>query len=154
VTVYTLKRTQFIGRPLKDVFAFFEKPENLARLTPKSVGFEILTPTPIVMRTGTTVDYTIKVFGVRRFWTTLITDYDPPYRFVDVQLKGPYAFWHHTHQFEETRGGSTIHDTVRYVLPCGPLGWVMHRLLVRHQLRRIFDYRANVIASLFNGSRP
>ena len=149
MTKYIFRRSQFVGRPVAEVFAFFEKPENLAKITPGSVGFEILTPTPIPMRTGVVIDYTIRVLGVRQHWTTLITDYEPPYRFVDVQLKGPYLFWHHTHRFESIDGGTMMHDTVEYVMPFGPLGRMIHALFVKRQLRSIFDYRAAEIARWF-----
>ncbi|MDX9858436.1 MAG: SRPBCC family protein [candidate division Zixibacteria bacterium] len=153
MSVYTLIRTQLIRRPLREVFAFFENPQNLERITPDTVGFRILTPLPVTMKTGAVIDYTIRVFGLRRFWTTLITDYEPPHRFVDVQLKGPYAFWHHTHAFEETVEGTLMHDTVRYLVPFGVVGRLIHGLLVSRQLRKIFDYRAAVIADHFEPYR-
>lgn len=150
MSVYTLSRRQLIERPLDEVFAFFENPENLARITPGSVGFRILTPLPIVMKAGAVIDYTIKVFGIRRYWTTLITDYAPPHRFVDVQLRGPYTFWHHTHTFEATERGTLMRDEVRYVLPFGVIGRLVHALLVKRQLQKIFDYRGAVIATHFS----
>ncbi|MBD3332299.1 CDP-paratose 2-epimerase, partial [candidate division GN15 bacterium] len=99
--VYTLKREQLIRRPRQDVFQFFERPENLEEITPGNMGFVILTPRPILMRAGAVLDYTVRVLGVRIRWTTLIESYDPPERFTDVSIKGPYSFWHHTHTFEE-----------------------------------------------------
>lgn len=146
---YTLERTQTITRPLAEVFAFFENPENLTKITPGSVGFEILTPSPIAMHTGAVIDYTIRVLGLRQHWTTLITAYTPPQSFVDVQLKGPYQFWHHTHRFEEVAEGTRMVDHVRYVLPFGVLGRLVHALFVRSQLDRIFDFRQRVIEEYF-----
>jgi ligand-binding SRPBCC domain-containing protein len=143
--VYHLRREQILSRPRDDIFRFFERPENLARITPPSLGFEILTPPPIEMKVGALIDYTVKAMGMRRRWTTLISDYDPPHRFVDVQLKGPYLFWHHTHTFEVIDAGTRIIDEVRYVLPFGLLGRLAHGLIVRRQLEKIFAYRASVI---------
>ena len=147
---YMLERTQTIPRPLAEVSSFFENPENLSKITPDSVGFQILTPLPIVLQTGTVIDYTIKVFGLRRHWTTLITDFQAPHGFVDVQLKGPYLFWHHTHLFEEIAGGTRMTDRVRYVMPFGILGRLVHTLLVQRQLERVFDFRRQVIEEYFN----
>ena len=147
--VYTLEREQLIHRPLKEVFGFFEDPVNLARITPADLGFVILTPQPIKTQTGAVIDYTIKVLGIRNFWTTLITDYEPPYKFADVQLKGPYRLWHHTHTFEEAPEGTIVRDRVVYVLPFGILGRIAHGLLVKRQLKKIFDYRYRVIERLF-----
>ena len=148
---YMLKRQQLIPRPLDEVFGFFKRPENLARLTPTKLGFHILTPTPIEMKAGAVIDYTIKLSGLPIRWTTLITSYDPPYKFVDQQLKGPYSFWHHTHTFSPTNDGTLIIDEVRYVPPLGILGRLAHALFIRHQLERIFDFRAEFIESYFNG---
>jgi ligand-binding SRPBCC domain-containing protein len=106
------------------------------------------------MQSGTLIDYTVRATGFPVRWTTLITDYEPPYRFVDVQLKGPYSFWHHTHTFEAVDGGTMIKDTVRYVLPFGILGRAVHRLLVRRQLRKIFEYRQEFVDHYFTKTGP
>lgn len=147
---YHLHHEQCVKRPLEEVFAFFENPLNLARITPDSVGFEILTPPPIVMKAGLVLDYTIRVFGMRVHWTTIITDYEPPHRFADVQLKGPYEFWHHTHSFKAVDGGTHMVDDVLYLVPFGPLGKIANSLLVKRQLKRIFDYRAAAIEKMFS----
>lgn len=147
--VYHLHTEQIVARPLTAVFAFFERPENLARITPASLGFVILTPTPIEMKAGALIDYTIKVMGMRIRWKTLISSYDPPNKFVDEQLKGPYRLWHHTHTFESTNGGTKITDDVRYALPFGVLGRFAHALFVRHDLEKIFKHREKIISELF-----
>jgi ligand-binding SRPBCC domain-containing protein len=147
--VYTLKREQVVPRPLNEVFPFFADPRNLGRLTPPSLGFDILTPPPIEMREGALIDYTIGVLGIRMHWRTLISDYDPPQSFTDVQLKGPYLFWHHSHTFRQTDRGTVVGDEVRYILPFGIFGRLVHALLVKRQLRQIFDFREHVIGNVF-----
>ncbi len=151
--VYTLKAEQFVPRPLDEVFAFFERPENLAKITPETLGFVILTPLPIEMKAGARIEYTIKVAGFRMRWQTLISSYDPPRSFVDEQLKGPYKLWHHTHRFHTVEGGTMILDEVKYALPLGLLGRMAHALFVRRQLKGIFEYRERVIAERF-GQAP
>lgn len=146
---YHLHAEQFVAKPLEEVFAFFERPENLARITPESLGFVILTPLPIEMKIGTLIDYTIRVMGLRIRWRTLISDYDPPHSFVDEQLRGPYSYWHHTHSFTAVEGGTKIVDDVRYALPFGILGRIAHSLLVRRDLEKIFEHREKIIAHLF-----
>ncbi|PKK83218.1 MAG: CDP-paratose 2-epimerase [candidate division Zixibacteria bacterium HGW-Zixibacteria-1] len=147
--VFNLEREQFIDCPLRDVFAFFERPENLSKITPPSLGFKILTPGPIRMKQGALIDYTIRLLRIQLHWRTLISSYEPPHLFIDEQLKGPYALWHHTHRFAEKDGGTLITDKVRYALPFGFLGHLMHRFIVKGQLDRIFDYRASVIKKMF-----
>ena len=83
-------------------------------------------------------------------WRTLITSYNPPHRFVDEQLSGPYSFWHHTHTFEAVAGGTMIRDHVRYLLPLGALGSLLQKLVVRRQLEAIFRHRAQAIAAVFS----
>ena len=145
---YFLLRRQVIPKPLDAVFGFFESPANLERITPAEVGFNILTPQPITMRTGAVLDYTIRLFGIPVRWTTQIVGYDPPYRFADVALKSPYSFWHHTHSFEPTPGGTVMTDQVKYVMPFGWIGQIAHALFVKRRLEKIFDYRAEVIEQL------
>ena len=146
----SLKREQFIDKTLKQVFAFFESPENLAKITPPSLGFKTLTPSPIVMKEGALIDYTVRTLGFTIRWTTLVTCFDPPNKFVDQQLKGPYSFWHHTHTFAEKSGGTVVNDEVIYAMPFGIIGDIIHALFVRRQLRNIFDYRAKVIEQYFS----
>ena len=147
---FTLARTQQLPYQREYVFSFFKSPENLAYITPESLDFRILTPSPVSMRVGTLIDYTIRWFGVRLRWRTLITSYEPPFSFVDEQINGPYSFWHHTHIFEECAGGTEMFDEVRYALPFGIIGEMFHGLFVRPQLEKIFDYRARVIAGLLD----
>lgn len=151
VKVHLLQRRQVVDRPLDSVFEFFSRPENLARLTPETLGFRILTPSPIVMKEGTLIDYTIRVLGVPVRWRTLITSYDPPHIFVDEQLKGPYAFWHHRHAFRSVEGGTEITDEVHYAVPGGFLAPLAHAVLVRPQLQKIFAFRQETIQSVFTG---
>lgn len=148
--MHQLVRKQVLPLAPRDVFPFFESPENLSLITPPWLGFRILTPSPVTMKVGTLIDYTIRWMGIPVRWTTLITTYDPPVRFVDEQIRGPYALWHHAHTFRETEaGGTEMTDTVRYVLPYGWMGEVAHAIVVRSQLRHIFDYRMEAIAETF-----
>lgn len=135
------------------VFPFFSNAENLESLTPRELHFKILTPTPIAMKTGAFIDYQIRLFGIPLGWKTEITLWNPPYEFIDTQLKGPYALWIHHHTFEERGPNATLlRDRVTYRLPLEPLG----RLglpLVRRELERIFRFRQEAVARHF-GVRP
>lgn len=147
-----LQRQQTVPRPIEEVFDFFKKPENLARLTPPSLGFHILTPSPIRMREGALIDYTVRPLGWPMRWTSLITRYEEPYVFVDEQIRGPYAYWHHTHTFCKVADGTQITDEVLYALPGGPLAPLADAWIVRGQLRQIFDYRERAVRDIF--ARP
>lgn len=133
--------------PIDRAFAFYSDTSNLEPLTPPWVHFEVTTPLPLTMRAGTLLDYKLRLHGVPVHWRTRIETWDPPAGFVDTQVKGPYALWEHTHRFEEDGDGATvIHDRVRYEIPLGPLGAIAHRLFVRRDLKRIFDFRRDAVA--------
>jgi ligand-binding SRPBCC domain-containing protein len=147
--MYRLEKEQFVPAPLEEVFRFFGRPENLARITPGWMGFRILTPTPVPMREGAIIDYEVKLGPVPTRWRSVITTFDPPHRFVDEQLLGPYSYWHHTHEFETAPGGTVIRDRVLYLMPLGPLGRLARFLVVRRQLEAIFAHRQKVIDEIF-----
>jgi ligand-binding SRPBCC domain-containing protein len=143
---------QFVPIEIQEVFRFFGEPANLAKLTPSWLGFQILTPPPLPMHQGALIDYEIRLGPLPMHWRTLITNHEPPHRFVDEQLVGPYSFWHHTHTFTAVDGGTMIGDHVRYVLPLGPLGRLAHKLIVRRQLETIFAYRKQIVGEMFGGA--
>lgn len=142
---HRLERSQFVERPLPAVFAFFSDARNLEAVTPPELRFRILTPSPIEMRPGAIIDYELRLHGIPFRWRSEIVAWEEGRRFVDIQRKGPYALWEHTHSFEAADGGTIIHDSVRYRLPFGPLGELAHRARVRRDVERIFDYRQSVI---------
>lgn len=138
-----------LPKPRAEIFPFFAEARNLETITPPWLRFEVLTPAPIVMRTGALIDYRIRVHGLPIRWRTEIAAWDPPHRFIDVQSSGPYKLWHHTHSFEE-RGGSTLcRDEVRYS-PRG--GALMDWLFVRRDVERIFAFRREKLRELFGGT--
>jgi len=140
---------QFIPSPLETVFAFFSDATNLERLTPPWLGFNMVTPTPIEMRPGALIDYKLSIRGIRVSWRTEIVDWQPNRRFVDVQLRGPYKSWVHTHVFEAHEGGTLIRDEIEYQIAFGFLGSVVNRLVVARDLERIFAYRMQQTARFF-----
>ena len=152
IRFHTLRRAQWIPRPIDEVFAFFSDARNLEEITPPWLGFRILTPGPIRIAAGTRIRYRLSLHGIPLGWTTEIRRWKPPLRFIDVQLDGPYRLWHHTHLFESKDGGTLITDIVRYRLPFGIIGEVMHRIKVRRDLERIFDYRVRRIRDVFGGA--
>lgn len=135
-----------IPRPLTEVFAFFADAGNLERLTPGFLRFRIQTPLPIQMAAGTLIDYRIRLHGIPIRWRTRIAVWEPPLRFVDEQLRGPYRLWRHEHTFEATGGGTVCRDRVEYRHWGGPIG---ERLMVRPSLERIFAFRQATLAWLF-----
>jgi ligand-binding SRPBCC domain-containing protein len=144
-----LRRETIVPRGLEETFAFFSDARNLERLTPPWVGFEILTPTPINMGAGTLIDYRIRVHGIPLKWKTEIVVWEPPHCFVDVQVRGPYRWWHHTHRFEACAGGTRVMDEVEYR---APFSWISHGLMVNRDVAKIFAYRESALAQELGGT--
>ncbi len=145
---HRLERRQVLPAAPAEVFELFGDAFNLERITPSWLGFRVLTPRPVDMRGGTLLDYRLKLHGVPVRWRTRIERWEPPHAFVDVQLRGPYRLWHHTHTFEPHERGTLMRDVVRYALPLGPLGAIAHLAFVRRDLERIFDFRQAEVARL------
>ncbi|HEX5619013.1 MAG TPA: SRPBCC family protein [Solirubrobacteraceae bacterium] len=147
MTVHVLERRQRLPVPAERAFAFFSDARNLEAITPPWLRFQVLTPGPIEMRPGALIDYRLRLHGIPLTWRTRIAVWEPPHRFVDVQLRGPYALWEHTHSFEPAGADEVIiRDRVRYALPFGRLGELARRRFVGRDLDRIFDYRMRAIA--------
>lgn len=150
---WVLRREQWIPAPLGRVFPFFADAANLQRITPPWLRFSILTPLPIEMAPGAQIEYRLRLAGIPVRWRTRIAEWKPGDGFVDVQERGPYALWEHTHRFQRLGEGVLTTDVVRYALPLSWLGRVAQVVAVRAALAAIFDYRAARIAEVFRPSR-
>lgn len=148
---WRLTAEQWVPVAREELFPFFADASNLEKLTPDTLRFRILPPAPVEMTAGTTIDYRLGIRGVPVRWRSEITVWEPPRRFVDVQLRGPYVMWHHEHRFDEHDGGTLCIDHVRYRVPGGPLAPLVHRLFVERDVREIFDFRARKLRELFGG---
>ncbi len=148
---YTLKQDQLIATDLDSAWQFFSKPDNLGKLTPPNVHFKIMHNDCDKMHPGQIICYKIRVAPfINLSWVTEITIVEELKRFVDDQRVGPYALWHHSHHFETVQGGTMMKDVIHYALPYGLFGKIAHALFVKNKLKRIFEYRREVIDQLFN----
>ena len=150
---HVLDARLWIGRPRPDVFAFFADPANVERITPRSFGLTLLTATDR-MTTGTVLDYRLRWLGVPLRWRAYVREYDPPFRYLDVQLRGPYARWEHRHRFLEGDGGTIVEDRVVYRLPLVVVGRAVHAGIVGRQLSAAWAYRTRRLAELLGPVRP
>ena len=150
---WRLRSNLWVPQPPEEVFPFFADAENLELLTPPWLSFSILTPTPVEMGVGTLIDYRIKLHGIPMRWRTRIARWEPDRAFADEQLRGPYVVWHHTHTFTPCDGGTVLGDEVVMRPRGGPLAGLVMSLFVRRDVKRIFEYRAEVMAQRFGGKR-
>ena len=147
----TYTRELFLPYPIERVFAPFADAANLQRITPPWLHFRIITKPPIEMRQGAVIEYWLRLHGMPIRWRTVIAHWDPPHRFIDIQAGGPFALWHHTHSFESVEGGTMMRDRVIYRVGFGPIGTIANALLVRRDVRRIFNYRQEATEALVSG---
>ena len=154
--VFTLRREQVLPGTPRDVFPFFADARNLEAITPPLLRFEVVTPGEIPMRVGTLIQYRLTLRGVGLNWLTSIQEWEPPRRFVDVQVRGPYALWHHTHAFApapDDPGATLMRDTVRYALGFGALGTLAARAFVHRDVAAIFDFRQQAVVGALRAAR-
>ncbi|HYK52891.1 MAG TPA: TIGR01777 family oxidoreductase [Candidatus Eremiobacteraceae bacterium] len=140
---------QRIAAPVEEVFAFFSETRNLERLTPPELKWKIRSEAS-TMRLGTAVDYSLRVHGVPIGWRSLAVEWSPPNGFTDVQVRGPYLWWKHTHRFEREGSGTLVRDLVEYELPLAPLGEI-GRGLVRRDIESAFAFRRRALGDIFPG---
>jgi len=150
MTTYWLRKTIWLPQPRAKVFEFFSNPGNLDRLTPAWLNFAILTPATSQIKQGTLLDYRLRIRGMPIRWQSAIAVWEPPYRFVDRQTKGPYSLWIHEHTFDERDNGTLVGDNVEYAVPGGR---IVQKLLVAPDIERIFDYRHKMLEELFNPAK-
>ena len=150
---HLLETRVWVARPRAEVFAFFADPSNLARVTPPSFRLRVRRAPPM-LETGAVIDYDVRWLGVPLRWRGFVREFDAPYRFLDVQLRGPYARWEHRHRFLEEDGGTVIDDRIVYRLPLGAVGRLVHAAVVRRQLAAAWRYRTRRLSELLGPVRP
>jgi ligand-binding SRPBCC domain-containing protein len=146
VTIHLLEQELRLPRPLEEVFGFFAAAENLERITPRWLRFSIRSPLPVKMEAGARIRYRLRWRGLPLAWLSVITCWEPPHRFIDEQLSGPYRLWEHEHCFEWTGRETLVRDRVRYSMPGGAL---IHRFIVRPDLERVFAHRRERLKEIF-----
>lgn len=149
--MYSIDVEQFLPVSLDKAWQFFADPDNLAVITPPDLDFVVLSKSQGVdIYTGMLIDYKLRpLFGIPVRWQTEIRNVQAPHVFTDVQKKGPYRVWEHTHTFKEQQGGVLMRDQVQYELPFGILGKLVHRLIVKKRVKAIFDFRRTTLDKLF-----
>ncbi len=158
MTDHVLERRFWLPRPRSDVFEFFADPGNLVLVNPPAARLSWLAAPP-PLAAGAVLDFSVRLYGVPARWRVMIREFDRPYRFVDVQLWGPFARWEHRHRFVEGpapggdagESGTWVEDRVTYRLPLGPLGRLAHALGARRQITALFDYRERRLRELLGG---
>ena len=149
-----LESEQFVPLKKNEIFDFFSEAKNLEALTPETLSFHIKKMSTVQVQEGTLIDYKLQVHGIPMGWRTLISEWKPDSHFVDLQLKGPYKLWRHTHEFIDFAGGTLLRDRVQFKLPAGYLGWLVAGFFVKSDVKKIFAFRRKVISEKFGSQQP
>ena len=148
--IYTFKKKQHIPISLDEAWRFLSSPKNLKELTPDYMGFDILSGADKPMFAGQIIQYSVTpILGIKTKWVSEITQVEHKKYFVDIQLYGPYALWHHKHFLKQIDGGVEFEDIIDYKVPLGILGRLVHPFLVKPKLEEIFAYRQQKLIELF-----
>tara|TARA_B100000575_G_C22802327_1_gene473403 strand:+ start:207 stop:665 length:459 start_codon:yes stop_codon:yes gene_type:complete len=149
--MYQLKATQLIHADITTCWNFFSTPNNLKKITPEYMGFEVLTDLPEIMYEGLMIEYRVKpILNIPTKWVTKISKVEEKKYFVDEQWSGPYKQWHHEHHFKTTKEGTEMTDILTYQMPFGILGKLLHALFIKNKLKSIFKYRHQAVEQIFN----
>lgn len=148
--IYTLHQKQKLPISLNKAWEFLCNPANLSKLTPKEMNMTIISGADRPMYAGQVLQYSVTpLAGIKTKWVSEITQYEDRKYFVDVQLFGPYAFWHHKHFVHEIEGGVEMEDIIDYKVPFGILGQILYPVLVKPKLEAIFSYRRKQMENIF-----
>jgi len=148
--IYTFHRKQNLPISLSEAWEFLSNPKNLSVLTPTEMNFTIISKDEKPMYAGQVIQYSVTpIAGIKATWISEITHLEEGKYFVDLQLYGPYAFWHHKHFIHEIDGGVEMEDIIDYKVPFGIFGRIFHPLLVRPKLEKIFSYRQKKLVEIF-----
>lgn len=153
--LYRLERIQYLPVSIQKAWQFFSNPMNLPEITPPWLNFKLTQKTPDSIYPGMIISYRLTpLLNIPVTWISEISHVRKPCFFVDEQRFGPYKFWHHQHLFKAAGNGTEVTDIVHYALDYNILGELAHRVMVLPRLDKIFDYRYEKLARIFNGSVP
>lgn len=148
--IYTLHKKLKLPITLDQAWNFLSNPKNLKTITPDSMNFQMVSVVDRPLYTGQIIQYTVTpLLSIKAKWVSEITHIEEKKYFVDVQMFGPYALWHHKHFIKEVEGGVEMEDIIDYKVPLGILGQLVHPILVKPKLEEIFSYRQNKLIELF-----
>lgn len=145
-SLFTLRREIVLSATRAEVFSFFADAHNLDRITPAFLRFRVLSSRFIAMELGTRIEYALRLHGIPLRWESEIAAWEPPCRFVDLQIRGPYRWWHHEHRFEDLGDSTRVIDEVEYACHGGRL---VHSFFVKRDLERIFEFRQKSLEAIF-----
>ena len=150
--IYQINEKIKVEAGIDEVWGFFSNPKNLKEITPKNLNFKFISGVDCPMiYPGKLIEYKVHpILGLPLQWVTEITAVKDREYFIDEQRFGPYKLWHHLHMFKEVEGGVEVRDQVHYAMPFGLLGQIGRELVVKSQLKEIFQYRKTALERFYS----
>lgn len=150
--MYTLETSQIVNTTMENAWNFISAPGNLDKITPDNLQFNIISNVPDEMYNGLIIEYKIRIPVIgKQTWISEIKHIRPGISFVDEQRRGPYKFWYHYHEIQQVDKGVLLIDRVNYELPVPFIGPIVHTLIVKNTLNKIFEFRNKKFDELLNG---
>ena len=141
-----------VRQPIERVFDFFSRPENLPKLSPKTMPIEVVSA-PEVLAPDSTIKIKVRQWGIPQQIEARVVQFEPPRCFADEQVKGPFARWRHTHRFEAIEHDRTrVIDLVEFDPPTGLLAMLLTESKVLEQLQNVFDERRRMLLEILEGN--
>lgn len=142
----TFRRSMTVPHPVSDVFAWHERPGALERLTPPWENMKVVRRSGGIAD-GAVVEIRHKKGPLDLSWEMEHVDYEKDRRFVDVQRRGPFQSWRHTHEFAPSDdGGTVVTDTIEWEPPLGAAGEVLAGPILEKELEQGFAFRHRRLA--------
>jgi ligand-binding SRPBCC domain-containing protein len=147
--LYSFSSQQKLPISLEEAWNFLTDANNLKLLTPPELNMVVQYGTERGMYPGQLIEYSVTPLPFYKTnWVTHITQVKEKKFFVDEQMYGPYATWHHKHFISELNGGTLMEDLIHYRLPFGALG-KLGAPFVRKKLEEIFRFRESALIKHF-----
>ncbi len=150
MATFSIKTVQKIPVDIETAWEFFSNPANLQVITPKTMGFKVLSKHHgDKVYPGQIIEYNVSpLLGIPLYWMTEITQVKDKEYFIDEQRYGPYELWNHQHHFKVIEGGIEMTDIVHYRNPLGFLGTIANSLFVKTKLMQVFQFRFKAVEEL------
>jgi hypothetical protein len=122
-------RSSFKGSP-KELFAFYARPAVFQRMVPPWNLLKVLS-------LEEEVSLKVRMWGLWRRWILKRVDIVPGSHLVDLQVKGPFSYWKHTHSFHAgPENSAVLEEEVEF-----RLFWGMGEKWARKKIEKVLVYQ-------------
>ena len=139
-----IKETR-INVPVEKLFAWHKQNSAISRLTPSWAPLKMIFRSNDGIEKGTIIRFRIKLFKIPMLWESKHIKYQENKIFKDVQTKGPFNRWEHSHIFKSDGiYNSIMKDKIKFQLPFGILSRPFYGFALK-EFNRMFTYRHRVL---------